>query len=75
MSSDEYGSTTGSPTPGPSSSDEPSGNDAARHVDTSTEEIADRERQDAARNDIDRASERDRVEEGRFHQRSQGDRP
>ena len=68
-----YGSTTGDPTPD-GGDDGPAGDDALAHVDTSTEDLADEERQEAAQADTDAASERDRIEEGQFHSRSQGDR-
>lgn len=52
----------------------PAGDDAWTRVDVSTEELAEQERQDAARADADAATASDRNEEGRFHSRSQGDR-
>ena len=51
-----------------------SGDDAWKHVDVSTEELAERERQEAAKADADRATQKERTEQGRFHSRSQGDR-
>lgn len=48
--------------------------DAWDRVDTSTEELAEKERQDAARADADRATQKERVEQGRLHARSEGDR-
>jgi hypothetical protein len=71
--SDPYGSTTGAPTP--DSEDTPvSSSDAWSQVDQSAEELAEQERQDAYRSDIDAATYHDRVDEGRFHSRSEGDR-
>ncbi len=51
--------------------------DALDHVDMSTEELARQENMEAARADENRGSadQRDRLEEGRSHDRSQGDRP
>ena len=48
--------------------------DAMKRVVTSTEALANRERQDAAKNDPDPATRRDRMAEGRLHSRSLGDR-
>jgi hypothetical protein len=48
--------------------------DALAHVDVSTEQATDEERREAAQADTDKATERDRYEEGRLHSRSQGDR-
>lgn len=48
--------------------------DAFAHVDRSTEDMADQERQAASRADIDSATYRERVEEGRAHNRSDRDR-
>jgi hypothetical protein len=50
------------------------GDDAWKRVDISTEELAEKEREEAARADADRATQKERVEQGRFHSRSQGDR-
>lgn len=66
MRGDE-GSTTGEPTPSPSA-DPPSPDDAMSQVDVSTEHAADQERQEADRADRDSATQRDRVDEGRFHE-------
>jgi hypothetical protein len=70
--SGEEGSTTGSPTPSPSS-DPPSSDDAMSRVDVSTEHLADQERQND-RADRDAATQRERVEEGRFHSSEGGSR-
>lgn len=50
--------------------------DALDHVDMSTEELARQENMEAAKADENRGSadQRDRLEEGRSHDRSQGDR-
>jgi hypothetical protein len=50
------------------------GDDAWKRVDISTEELAEREREEAARADVDRATQKEREGHGRFHSRSQGDR-
>lgn len=68
-----FGSTSDQPTPD-SSDDSILPDDALAHTDTSTEKLADQERQDSYRQDTDSASYYDRVEEGRFHSRSEGDR-
>lgn len=51
--------------------------DALDHVDMSTEDLASQENMAAAADDQNRGSydQRDRMEEGRSHDRSQGDRP
>lgn len=54
--------------------DGPSSADAMAHVAMSTEQLADQERQAADRADADRATQKDRVDEGRLHGRSAGDR-
>ncbi|WP_371652865.1 MULTISPECIES: hypothetical protein [unclassified Streptomyces] len=72
MSSD-YGSTTGDPTPGDHDDPVPS-DDALAYVDRSTEEVAKEEQETAYRSDTDTATYQDRVAEGRFHGRSEGDR-
>jgi hypothetical protein len=50
------------------------GDDAWKRVDISTEELAEQERKEAARADVDRATQKERDEQGRSHSRSQGDR-
>lgn len=50
------------------------GDDAWQHVDVSTEELAKKEREQAAREDADRAAKKERQEQGRLHSRSLGDR-
>lgn len=65
MSGDE-GSTTGMSTPSPSA-DPPSADDALSQVDVSTEWAAEQERESADRADRDAATQRERVDEGRFH--------
>lgn len=56
---------------------EPSSEDALDHVDMSTDDLARQENMEAAEADQNRGSydQRDRLEEGRSHDRSQGDRP
>lgn len=68
-----FGSTSDRSTP--DSDDDPiSPDDALAHTDQSTEELADQESQDSYRQDTDSASYHERVEEGRLHSRSEGDR-
>jgi hypothetical protein len=50
------------------------GDDAWKRVEVSTEKLAEKEREEAARADVDRATRKERDEQGRFHARSQGDR-
>lgn len=71
---DEYGSTTGAPTPDVPSDDPPKDSEAMAHLDASTEDLADRERQDSFRAEVDHASHKERMDEGRLHSRSEHDR-
>jgi hypothetical protein len=68
-----FSSTSDQPTPD-SGDDAISPDDALAHTDQSTEELADQEYQDSYRQDTDSATYHDRVEEGRIHSRSEGDR-
>jgi hypothetical protein len=68
------GSTTGDAAPETNYDDAPAGDDALAHTDSSTEHEAGREAQEASRSDVDAATQRDRVEEGRLHARDEADR-
>jgi hypothetical protein len=50
------------------------GDDAWDRVVISTEALAEQERKRAAQDDVDRATKKERDEQGRLHSRSQGDR-
>jgi hypothetical protein len=61
-------------TPSTDYDDAPASSDAMADVASSTEDLAAKESETAYRQDADSATMRDRVDEGRSHARSQGDR-
>lgn len=69
MASGIFGSSSESGEP-----EAPQEDDALAHADVSTEDAAAEERQESYRADVDDVAQQDRVDEGRLHDRSEGDR-